>query len=294
MRAQARSFLFSSIAAAFALSAFLRPTHGFAQSASKRIVVPEVKVILDKLPEDKKQKMATFSEKVRVYIATRSWIEEDYVRRFKVGLQLFLEDSPDATEDRYRCSLVASGPDIQYYDKRALFPFQVNETIQETGHASPLRTLVDFYVFLIIANELDKYGENGGDHYFLKARTAMQEGKYSQYAYGWDVREDIITALTTDDYKKFRVMKDYYFYGLWSTEGEPEKTRKYVLDALKRLEEVLKENKDNLGAKHFIDAHYQEVIEIFKDSKDHTAFQIMTRLDPDRKDVYKEFIASND
>ena len=57
---------------------------------------------------------------------------------------------------------------------------------------------------------------------------------------------------------------------------------------------MLKENKDNLAAKQFIDAHYQEVIEIFKNGKDPTAFQIMTRMDPDRKDVYKEFIASND
>lgn len=265
-----------------------------AQSSGRRIVRPEVTVILDKLPEEKRQKMGTFAEKVRAYIATRSWIEEDYVRPFKVGLQLFLEDDPYPTEDRYRCSLVAAGPDIQYYDKRALFPFQVNETIQESGTPAPVRTLIDFYVFLIIANELDKYGENAGDLYYAKAKAAMQEGKYSQYAYGWDWREDTMAATTTDNYKKFRLMKDYYFYGLWSTQEEPEKTRHYILEALKRLEEVLKENKDNLAAKQFIDAHYQEVIEIFKGTKDATAFQIMARLDPDRKDVYKEFIASND
>ncbi len=294
MCAKAISFVFLIVTVVLVVGASIRVTTASAQASSKRRVRPEVKVILDKLPEDKKKKMSTFAEKVRVYIATRDWIEEDFVRPFKVGLQLFLEDSPDATEDRYRCSLVASGPDIQYYDKRALFPFQVNETIQETGASTPVRTLIDFYVFLIIANELDKYGENAGENYFAKARAAMQEGKYSQYAYGWDWREDTIEAITTDDYKMFRAMKDYYFYGLWSTEGEPEKTRKYVLDALKRLEEVVKENKDNPGAKHFIDAHYQEVIEIFKDSKDATAFQIMTRLDPDRKDVYKQYIASND
>jgi len=276
------------------LAAMISPAGRAVANPPGRVVRPEIKVILDKLPEDKRQKMATFSEKVRTYIASRDWIEEDYVRPFKVGLQLFLEDNPDPTEDRYRCSLVASGPDIQYYDKRALFPFQATETIQETGAHVPVRTLIDFYVYLIIANELDKYSENGGEHYYAKARAMMQEGKYSQYAYGWDWREDTIDATITMDYKKFRAMKDYYFYALWSTPDEPEKTRHYTLEALQRLEEVLKENKDNLAAKQFIDAHYQEVIETFKGSKDATAFQIMTRLDPERTDVYKEFIASND
>jgi hypothetical protein len=293
MRAEVKSVLFAILLAALAGSSNRVMAKPAVQSG-KGVVRPEVTVILDKLPEDKRQKMGNFAEKLRVYIATRVWIEEDYVRPFKLGLQLFLEDDPYPTEDRYRCSLIASGPDIQYYDKRALFPFQASETIQESGAAVPVRTLIDFYVYLVIANELDKYGENGGDVYFAKARALMQEGKYSQYAYGWDWREDTVLALTTDNYKKFRVMKDYYFYGLWSTQDEPDKTRHYTLQALKRLEEVLKENKDNLAAKQFIDAHYQEVIEIFKNGKDSTAFQIMTRLDPERENIYKEFIASND
>ncbi len=294
MRAEVGSVWMLTLIALLTACSSFRATAKASANPPPRVVRAEVTVILDKLPEDKRQRMANFAEKVRNYIHTRAWIEEDYVRPFKVGLQLFLEDSPDPTEDRYRCSLIASGPDLQYYDKRAVFPFQLNETIQESGAATPLRSLIDFYVHLIIANELDKYGEYAGDNYIAKAKAAMQEGKYSQYAYGWDWREDTINEIATDNYKTFRMMKDYYFYGLWSTVGEPVKTRKYVLDALQRLEEVLKENKDNLAAQNFIDAHYQEVIEIFKGSGDRTAFEIMTRMDPERKDVYKEFLASND
>ncbi len=257
-----------------------------------RVITAKVTVILDKLPDDKKARMSNFAEKVQTYIHNRKWTEEDYVRPFEVGFQFFLEDNPTSIEDRYRCTLIAVGPDLQYYDKRGLFPFQEGETLEESAAYVPVRGLIDFYMFMILGNELDKYGANGGDNYFAKARGAMQEGKYSLFAHGWDIREDVVLALTSENYKKFREMKDYFFYGLWSTD-EPAQTQHYVMEALKRLEEVLKENKDNLAAQNFIDAHYQEFIEVFKQSKDTTPFEILLKIDPDRKDVYNEYTDAN-
>lgn len=257
-----------------------------------RVISAKVTVIVEKLPQEKKVRMTDFAEKVQNYINNRKWIEEDFVRPFDVGFQFFLEDNPSGIEDRYKCSLIAAGPDIQYYDKRALFPFQEGETIEESATYVPVRGLIDFYMYMIIANELDKYGASAGDHYFTKARGLMQEGKYSLFAYGWDIREDLVLALASDNYKKFREMKDYFFYGLWSTD-EPAQTRHYVMEALKRLEEVLKENKDNLAAKNFIAAHYQEIIDIFKNGKDLTPFEILLRIDPERVKIYQEYTDAN-
>lgn len=257
-----------------------------------RVITAKVTVIVDKLPQDKKTRMTNFAEKVQNYINNRAWIEEDYVRPFEVGFQFFLEDNPSAVEDRYKCSMIAAGPDIQYFDKRAVFPFQEGETMQESATYVPVRGLIDFYMFMIIANELDKYGASAGDHYFAKARGVMQEGKYSLFAYGWDIREDLVTALASDNYKKFREMKDYFFYGIWSTD-KAEQTRHYVMEALKRLEEILKADKDHLAAKNFIDAHYQEMVEIFKHGKDTTPFEILSQIDPDRKKVYDEYNEAN-
>jgi hypothetical protein len=257
-----------------------------------RVITAKVTVIVDKLPQEKKTRMANFAEKVQNYINHRNWIEEDFVRPFEVGFQFFLEDNPSGIEDRYKCSLIAAGPDIQYFDKRALFPFQEGETIQESATYVPVRGLIDFYMFMIIANELDKYGASAGDHYFNKARGMMQEGKYSLFAYGWDIREDLVTALSSENYKKFRELKDYFFYGIWSTD-EAAQTRHYVREALKRLEEILKEDKDHLAARNFLDAHYQEMVEIFKHGKDRTPFEILLQLDPDRKEIYNEYIEAN-
>lgn len=251
-----------------------------------------VTVILDKLPDEFQPRMADFDKKVMNYINNREWIEEDYVAPFTVGLQFFLEYSPSSVEDRYTCSLIASGPDIQYYDKRAVFPFQENEIIQESGSYVPINGLIDYYVFLIIANELDKYGLMEGDKYFEKAAAVLQEAKFSRYVRGWDVREDVFQYMQSSTYKKFREMKDFYFYGLWATDT-PQDTRKYLTTAITKLDTVLIENKDLLPAKQFIDAHYQEIVEIFKGANDTKPIKLLMKHDPERAKIYKEYLGTN-
>jgi hypothetical protein len=229
-------------------------------------VRPKVTVILDKLPLDKMKIMANFQDKVANYINNRTWIEENYVIPFVLGVQLFLEYSPSSVEDRYQCNILVSGPDIQYYDKRSVFAFQENEELKASGEFSPLLGLIDFYVYLVIANELDKYGPLEGAPYFDKARAVVQQGKFSRPPFftGWDWRDEVMRAHLSENYKKFRQMKDYYFYGLSLEDDKLTEKRDYLKQAMQKLEEILKENKDNQGAKQFIDAHYQEIIDFLK------------------------------
>ncbi|MCI0694230.1 DUF4835 family protein [candidate division KSB1 bacterium] len=252
----------------------------------------KVTVILEKLPVDKKAKMANFHEKVANYINSRDWIEEDYVNPIDIGVQLFLEDSPSTVEDRYRCNILVSGPDIQYYDKRSRFAFQENEVLKPGAEFSPILGLIDFYINLVIGNELDKYGLLEGTRYFEKARGILQQGKFARPPFfeGWDWRDETMRAIFSDNYKKFREMKDYYFYGLSLNDDEITQKRDYVKQAVEKLAEVLKENRDNLGAKQFIDAHYQEIVELFKDTGDDSVFRILIRIDPDRENIYQEYI----
>ncbi|MGH7597410.1 MAG: DUF4835 family protein [bacterium] len=252
----------------------------------------KVTVILEKLPVDKKAKMANFHEKVDNYINSRDWVEEDYVNPLEIGVQIFLEDSPSTVEDRYRCNILVSGPDIQYYDKRSRFPFQENEELKPGAEFMPILGLIDFYINLVIGNELDKYGLLEGTRYFEKARGILQQGKFARPPFfeGWDWRDETMRAIFSENYKKFREMKDYYFYGLSLNDDEITQKREYVKQAIDKLAEVLKENRDNLGAKQFIDAHYQEIIELFKDTGDAGVFKILIRIDPDRENIYQEYI----
>ena len=259
--------------------------------ARDKKVVAKVTVILDKLPAEKKKRMADFQEKLTAYINSRPWVEEDYVNPIAIGVQMFLEDEFSAVEDRYRCSMVVSGPDIQYFDKRGRFPFQENEQLKSNAEYVPVIGLIEFYVYLILANELDKYGSLEGTGYFEKARSVLQQGKFSRFFEGWDRREETLRVTSSPNYKKFRELKDYYFYGMQLEEkDELAQKRNYVKQAVQKLEEVLAEKNDNLAAKQFIDAHHQEIVDLFRDAGDETVFRILIRIDPDRKALYEEFL----
>lgn len=257
-----------------------------------RKITVNVTVISDRLPLEKKSRMSDFAAKVQNYLNNRSWISEDFVNTFEISFQFFLEDNSSQVEDIYKCSMIAAGPDIQYYDKRSIFPFQQGEIIQESDQYVPVRGLIDYYMYMIIANELDKYGAFSGNDYFAKAVGVIKEGKNSSFAYGWDVREDQFNSLSSENYQLFRKMKDQYFYALWST-NEPGQTQQYMLEALKSLEKVLVQDKENIAAKNFLDAHYQEMIDVFRNGNDNMLFEILMRIDPDRRQTYEQFIRSN-
>jgi hypothetical protein len=260
------------------------------ESSANKTIKATVTVIIDKLPADKRLKMAAFDQQVQRYIESFNYVEEDFVEPFIVGIQLFLEDYPYSGEDRYKCSILVNGPDIQYSDKRAQFAFQENEELLRSQSFSAIGGLIDFYLYLVIGGELDKYDEMAGTPYFEKARALVQQGKFGQFFEGWDRRDELMRSVFSDNYQKFRDMKNYYFYGVWGVLNDLRKQRSFVKQAVKQLNAVLTENRDNLAAQQFIDAHYQEIVDLFKDGNDPEVFKTLKALNPDRAEIYDEYI----
>ena len=259
-------------------------------SSANKVIKAKVTIIIDKLPLDKRQKMAKFDQQVLRYIESYDYVEEDFVAPIQVGIQLFLEDYPYNGEDRYRCSILVNGPDLQYSDKRARFAFQENEQLTRNQGFSAIGGLIDFYLYLVTGNELDKYDDLAGAHYFEKARAVVEQGKFGQFFEGWDRRDELMRSIFSENYKKFREMKNYYFYGMWGVQNDLRKQRSFIKQAVQRLTAVLTENRDNFAAQQFIDAHYQEIIDLFKDSGEGEVFKTLKALNPDRAEIYDEYI----
>ncbi len=249
-----------------------------------------VKVVLDKLTEIRQERMRDFEQKVQRYLDDMEWLDSEDVQPFEVSMQLFLEEQPSNIEDRYRCTILMTGSDIRYYDRRAVFPFQEGETIPSDGQFTPLTGLISFYLYLVIANEFDKMGYLEGTPYFDKAKAVMEQGKFTRYFTGWEFREDLIELVYSENYKKFREMKDYFFYGISVQEENEDEARKYIAEAIEKLAVVLENDHDLEAAHQFIDAHHQRVIDLFKDAEDRTPLEILKKLDPDRQDIYDEYL----
>ncbi len=249
-----------------------------------------VKVILEKLPIIKQERMKDFQQKVFKYINDYEWFDPKDLPPFELNVQLVLDDIPSNVEDRYRCSILIAGSDVQYYDRRAIFPFQEGETLEHDGQFTPIKGLLDFYIYLVLASEYDKLGYLEGTVFFDKAKLAMEQGKFSRYFTGWDRREELIDKIYGDNYKRFREMKDYYFYAMSILSDDKQKAKEYIAQAVEMLEEVLTKDRDLDAAKQFIDAHYQEILDLFKKDKNKKPIEILLKIDPDRKDTYEKYL----
>lgn len=262
----------------------------FAGSPEEPPMRVTVKVILENLPITKQEKMKDFQEKVTRYMNEYDWLQTEDIHPFVISLQLFLEDMPSNIEDRYRCNILVSAPDVQYYDKRGVFPFQQGEALEHDGQYTPIKGLIDFYTWLAIASEFDKVGYLEGSRFFDKAKATMEQGKFSRFFTGWDRREELIKKIYSDNYKKFREMKDYYFYALSILPQDKNKAREYIGQAVEMLASVLENDRDLDAAKQFIDAHYQEITDLFGDQKNKRPIETLLKLDPDRKAIYEKFL----
>ncbi len=259
----------------------------FAQDSPMQV---KASVVLDKLTDIKKERMRDFQSKVQRYLEDMEWLESEDVEPFEVSIQLFLEEQPSNVEDRYRCTILVTGSDIRYYDRRAVFPFQEGDNIPSDGQFTPLTGLISFYLYLVIANEFDKMGYLEGTPYFDKAKAVMEQGKFTRYFTGWELREDLIELIYSENYQKFREMKDYFFYGLSVLDENIDEARKYVAEAVEKLAVVLENDHDLEAAHQFIDAHHQRVIDLFKEAEDKTPLEILKKIDPDRQDLYDEYL----
>jgi len=264
-------------------------------------------VITEKLPIEKQDKMRGFDTVVKEYIENAKWLEDsdDDVEPIAITVQMFLTDIPSNVEDRYKCEFLISSTDVQYFDKRVRFPYNKGEVLVYSDQSvDPLTGIINFYVNMILGSELDKYGAFRGDVYYKRAQNIAALGKFvrTEFVYGWVERDELISRVFKEPFTTFRKMKDYYFYALYvleqpkNQEGPPPivEARKNMRIALDMLAEVMEKGPKLDEPKQFLNAHYLEYIEIFKNAPQKSEiFKKLKALDSEHEDLYEEHIGDS-
>ena len=83
----------------------------------------KVEAIIERLPPDKEEKMKDFHVAVTEYINSVDWLEEEDEMPIEISFQLFLNEKKSSFEDRYGCEFLISCNDVQYFDRRMIFPY---------------------------------------------------------------------------------------------------------------------------------------------------------------------------
>jgi len=249
----------------------------------------QVKMRLERLPLQKQQKLKDLGENIETYINDYDWTGESSDEEIPITVQISLMDNSVSYEDRYSGTfLITNNSDLQYYDKYWRFPYQAGEQLIHNENVfDPFTGFINFYVYLIIGGEYDKYGRFLGTPYFEKAKHICGQAKFnSLFRLGWDERSTLVDKILSKENEPFRTMEDLFFLGLSYVDEEDSTARKYCGQALSLLDEILTKDPYNKQARQFLNAHYLEYTDILKgDSK---AMEKLIRLDPNHAETYRK------
>jgi len=253
-----------------------------------------VELQLDALPDEKREKLINFKQVLEDYFNNFQWTQSEFQGELPISLKMMLQDISVNYEDRYKTQFIISSTDIQYTDKRCRMAYQKGEIpIHSDNNWDSLTSLLDFFTNIIIAEEMDKFGNLLGTPYYEKAKVIAEQAKFGMghFIDGWDLRVEMIDYLLADKYKKFREMKDFYFYGLYFANEDPTKAKRYIKEAVSMLDDIKKEEDPKYArVEKFINAHHMEIVDLFKRSNDRDVYDKLMNLDPDREEIYQDVL----
>ncbi len=249
----------------------------------------QVKIMLERLPLQKQQKLKDLGENIETYINDYDWTGESSDEEIPITVQISLMDNSVSYEDRYSGTfLITNNSDLQYYDKYWRFPYQAGEQLIHNENVfDPFTGFINFYVYLIIGGEYDKYGRFLGTPYFEKAKHICGQAKFnSLFRLGWDERSKLVDKILSKENKPFRTMEDLFFLGLSYVDEEDSTARKYCGQALSLLDEILTKDPYNKQARQFLNAHYLEYTDILKGNSE--AMEKLIHLDSNHAETYRK------
>ncbi len=283
------SFLFYLFICLIFIGQFICPHQTLAQR-----VEGEVTTDIRTLPIDRQDKLRDFAERIQHYINSYDWDEDPWQTTVYVNIQLILEDMSSGAEERYKGTIVIDNNyDIQFSDKRWRFAYQSgDQLIHEENAMNSFTNMIDFYIYIILGHEFDKWSTLGGSPYYEKARHIAEQSKFGlgRFIDGWDRRLELVNYFLSDRHKPFREMLDYYFYGLSFVNVDNAEARKHCATAIKMLDKIISNDPENEYAKKFIDAHHIELMEIFRRAKNKEPIRMLLVLDPTHERMYRDIL----
>lgn len=271
--------MFALVFGMFVLTAF--PARGLAQLA-----LPEVSVDIQNLPEEARNKLAGLDSILTAFIADESqeWNRDEGGYDVPMQINIFFTDyNPNPQEDKYKANLIVTNlRETRLDDKRWEFglrlPFQFPR-----GQFHPFTGVIEFYVWMLIGMEEDKYVKLGGRKYYDKARQVVLQSTGSLYYFGWDKRDELLRSYIGDRNTTLREFNFFYNTGLYyDSLRNYTASKDYLYYALVKLEKLPIDEQRKV-----FETDYRQFAEALKRAGYEKGIRALIRLDPAHAAIYE-------
>ena len=141
----------------------------------------DAKVVMDtdRLRKSLNNELDIFEVTIQNYLLTTEFAPDAMDIEFSIELHFFLEDISERGNEKLFSTqiLVHNGLDQQYFTKGVEFSYYPGKNMFYNVQFESLRSIIDYYAFLIIAGDLDTYDLMGGETYYKKTEEIALDGK---------------------------------------------------------------------------------------------------------------------
>ena len=149
------------------------------------------------------------------------------------------------------------------------------------------RSILDYYILLVLGSELDIWDKLGGQHYLKLAQNIALMGKESNLSDGWAERQRRAENIVVST--EFRESKYFFFLMLdayYSEEKNPELVENLAKTYFEKVMELPDEFIEQKYTRNFFNVYSSEIVLIFKNLNLLEELSEFQYIDPNNKSRY--------
>ncbi len=269
-----------------------------------------VSVNMDQIPFDSRQYVTSLKYDLENYINNQKFTDIEWDGpRIPVEISIYLTGS-NRTYFSAQLIIISKrtirgtndeGQSIamKFLDKNWSFEYQSGAMLSyNPTRFNEFTSLIDFYMLMVIANDLDTYGELEGSKYYDRAKQIIQmaasqnkSGYSINYQPGELTRYSIVSEFSDPRFEPFRkAIFSYYVDGLDMMAENSGQAKQNIVQAIEAMADF-KKNKLTSASNFillFFDAKAGEIAQIFKGDSDNKVWSALLYLDPTNTMLYQD------
>ncbi len=245
---------------------------------------------LERLPQENQNKLMGLDRVIENYLNQTDWGPDEYDYDYYVDIEVFFEKvQPVSYEDRYTARFVISNRnDAVYNDKRWDFKLDTGFQLNYSNQFDSFRSMLDFYMQMILGHEYDKVKKFGGQTHFEEARQIARNARFSSHFFnGWDKREKLVEDYIAPENQHYRYVNFLYYTGEWLyyEERDRENAKQYLLYAIKQLDRVPEEERER-----FFNLNHYNFANALAEYQEFSSLSRIAAMDPEHAEVYQRLL----
>ncbi len=247
---------------------------------------------------------------IEEYVNDTRWTDDTFLEdeRIEVNIRITLTNADNnanfdanliVQSSRPIYNTLAKTPLVLINDNSWRFNFTRNRNIiRDDMQYDDIASVIDFYMFIILAYDYDSFSELGGSPFLRRAENILNVAQSTPGASGWSSmgtrrnRNGLITLLNNPNYEGFRrALYSYHRLGLDQFTLNPDRAREHIMDALTLLQETRRQTTERYLFDLLFSTKNREFTAAFLDAELSArleAFNLLADLDPSHISEYEK------